>query len=149
MYLVMGLFLGSLILLFLLRRLNRGITSFEDYREEKEQARQKAESALHASLLIMPSSETLAPVAAGVREVLDMHGTGLVCSVANLANPARVEVQLPSGKLVIQYRLRPVGYVRTGCYWEVNTGHEALVCRSLEEVMRHVEERLRQEHCVE
>lgn len=146
---VMGLFLGSVMLLFLIRRLNRRLTSFEDYREEKEQAHQKAESALHTELLTLPPSETLDPVAAGVREVLQLHGTGLTCSVKNMANPARVEVQLPSGGLVIQYRLRPVGHVRTGCYWEVDTGDATHVCRNLDEVMRRVETRLRQEHCVE
>lgn len=146
---VMGLFLGAVMLLFLIRRLNRKLTSFEDYREEKEQAHHKAESALHAELLTLPPSETLAPVAAGVREVLQLHGTGLTCSVKNLANPPRVEVQLPSGRLVIQYRLRPVGYVRTGCYWEVDTGDATHVCRDLDAVMHHIEERLRQERCVE
>lgn len=136
---IMGLGFGSFILYFLIRRLTKQMTSFEDYRRQHDETLLQAERQRKKGLLTLPASETLAPITAGIREMLDLHGTGAGCIVQSLVNPPRIEVTTPSGILIVQYRLRPTGRVRSGCYWEVKTPDDAHVCRNLNDVMRHIE----------
>lgn len=141
---------GTLMLFFLLRRLARHHTNLEAYRQKLHNAEADIQRKLDADLRRLPISETLAPVATGVREMLDLHGTGVPCEVHFPQDPPRVEVLLPHKTVTVQYRHKPVGRVRTGCYWEVAvSGEEPRVCRGLDEAMRLLGKALEAEGCME
>lgn len=160
---IFGLGFGCLALFFILRRLYRHQTSFEVYRKDKEAAHSRAEKALHRELLTLPPSETLAPVAAGVREMLALHGVGAPCVVTTPDSPARVCITLPDQQvLTIQYRMRPTGYTRSGCYWEIAASlppdspapdspslNSPIVCRNLNDLMHRIETQLVAAGCME
>lgn len=149
MFWIMGISFGAVMLFYLMRRLVRRQTSLEVYRRKLEKDEARIQREIDHDLRHLPVSETLAPIVSGLREILELHGSGVSCEIVPLREPTRIEARLPSGVLVIQYRLKPVGRERTGSYWEARTPDGKIhVCRSLDALMRLAQQTFDADGCI-
>lgn len=140
---------GIILLLFFMRKFVRHVTSLGEYRRKLEAAEARMQRELEKDLRKLPVSETLAPVASGLREIIELHGTDVPCQIHVLGEPVRIEAHMPSGVIVIQYRRKPAGRERSGCYWEARTPDGKIhVCRDLQGLMSLAEQLFEAEGCI-
>lgn len=145
---------GVLALVFLIRRFVRHRQTLEQYRDERERHAESVLASIRHENECLEPSEALQPVLAGLRELEELNPGLLACRVTQEEDRARVCVaSSPPRVLELAWRVREARLsplegnrlLQGGGHWEVTEGQHSWSFTELADLMRFLEDVLREE----
>lgn len=144
---------GVLVLVFLIRRFVRHRQTLEQYRDERELHAESVLASIRHENECLEPSEALQPVLAGLRELEELNPELLACRVTQEEDTARMHVaSSPPRVLELAWRVREARLssleggriLQGGGHWEVTEGQHVWSFAELADLMRFLENVLRE-----